>query len=626
MKEYTVARRCSTWLEALSTCWRFDADASRTQIIAICAGASLVSLLFTGFVFGIDNNLFHLPILHRLYDEDQFRSDAFMQSLRYYSSGIWLLLAGTDKYFGDGHLLFLGLLFFSRLLSFIGFVACASLTGIHTVREQVIFSLILCFIAILDGYSLAGYGGLFVSEFSHSEVANGTILLAIYFAVSARIAMAVVFAGLTFFINPFMGAWLALPLIGIFASLFRRQRIGGRQLLAQLTIGGIGYAILATPVVSNILSNSDFGRRAGFHYSEYLRNYFGAHFFVNSSPAYEVLMLFALAALGWLTLSRLKDSEPALKAALTGMVALYVVGMFVPAFTSSPTILNMHLLRSGVMIHLLVAMSASALATKWLTSANGRESTFFGPFFLFFLCIKHLFPAAAVFVALKESIQNRAKEPRDLTLRAVIFIALCVVVPWRAWQHFSLTSTTTISVSEWETIGGWAKSSTEPGSTFLISMTRDTTAQTPADKRHADALAVSSVVFEAVSHRRIWVDFKRGAAVMWRPSYYRVWKPRVNAILELKSISETLNFARKNAIDYVIGDCQVFGTARIEPVFRTASLCVSAASESRSRPPPQGNVELMTEKQILDFEPTSRFEHFGDEHFEPMQDHNHRSE
>jgi hypothetical protein len=41
---------------------------------------------------------------------------------------------------------------------------------------------------------------------------------------------------------------------------------------------------------------------------------------------------------------------------------------------------------------------------------------------------------------------------------------------------------------------------------------------------------------------------------------------------------------------------------------------------------PQGDVELMTEKQILGFEPASRLEHVGDEHSEPMQDHKHRSE
>ena len=109
------------------------------QIAGICLVASLISLLFTGSVFGLDNHLFHLPIIHRLYDDDQFRNDAFIQSLRYYSSGLWLVLAGSERYAGDGHLMFHLLLYFSRLLSFVGFVCCASLIGVRSVREQIIF-------------------------------------------------------------------------------------------------------------------------------------------------------------------------------------------------------------------------------------------------------------------------------------------------------------------------------------------------------------------------------------------------------------------------------------------------------------------------------------------------------
>jgi hypothetical protein len=41
---------------------------------------------------------------------------------------------------------------------------------------------------------------------------------------------------------------------------------------------------------------------------------------------------------------------------------------------------------------------------------------------------------------------------------------------------------------------------------------------------------------------------------------------------------------------------------------------------------PQSDVELTTEKQVLGFEPASRFEYVGDEHSERMQDHEHRSE
>ena len=585
IKALTIVGGSPTRIETQSVRQRLDDEASLVQTAAICAAASLVSLLFTGSVFGIDNHVFHLPIIHRLYDEDQFRSDAFTQSLRYYSSGVWLLLAGAEQYAGDGHLLFHLLLYVSRLLSFVGFVCCASLIGIRSIRQRIIFCLILCFIEILDGTSLAGHGGLFVSSFGHSEVANGTILLAIYFAARAQIAVAIVCAGLTFFINAFMGVWLVLPLVGIVASLIWRRGIATDRLLAQLIIGGMGYVILAAPVAYNILSSPDFGKIVAFDYPQYLRDYFGAHFFLSSNPAYEVLLLFVLSILGSLALSRLKHGGAEFKAALAGMVALYVIGIFVPALTENPTVLNLHLLRSGLMIHLLVAMCAAALATKWLTSIDGRESTVLGPYFLFFLCIKYMFPAAALLVAFENSIRNGAKGLRDTRLRVVIFVALgLVVLPWRAWQHFRLDSAAVSAVSEWETIGRWARASTAPESIFLVSTIGDsTTAEiSTAERLHSEAFAVASAVFEATSHRRIWVDFKRGAAVMWRPSYYAEWKPRVDAILELRTLGDMRVFAQKNNIDYIISDCRAFQAAYIDPLFRTNVLCVGAALDVAS--------------------------------------------
>ena len=53
---------------------------------------------------------------------------------------------------------------------------------------------------------------------------------------------------------------------------------------------------------------------------------------------------------------------------------------------------------------------------------------------------------------------------------------------------------------------------------------------------------------------------------------------------------------------------------------------VTAVQPQTRRRPPQSDIELMTEKQILGFQPASRLEHVGDEHSEPMQNHKHRSE
>src|ERR1700760_1208386 len=96
------------------------------QLILISAIGSLICFAIVGFVLGINNNLFTLPIVGDLSREPQFAHDSLIQSLRYYSSGPWILLSGAAKYV-DAYSLYLILLLLSQLLAFLGFLACADL-------------------------------------------------------------------------------------------------------------------------------------------------------------------------------------------------------------------------------------------------------------------------------------------------------------------------------------------------------------------------------------------------------------------------------------------------------------------------------------------------------------------
>jgi len=51
---------------------------------------------------------------------------------------------------------------------------------------------------------------------------------------------------------------------------------------------------------------------------------------------------------------------------------------------------------------------------------------------------------------------------------------------------------------------------------------------------------------------------------------------------------------------------------------------VNAVQSKTRRRPPQRNIELMAEKQILGFKPTPRLEQISDEHSECVQDRKHR--
>lgn len=561
----------------------WNAEATALQTAAVCIVAAFVSCCFTGFVFGVSNNQFHLPIMERLYDEPQFATDAFVQSLRYFSSGVWLILASGPKFADGGYGIFLLLFYLSRLLSLVGFMCCASLLGITSLRERLIFAAIICFTVLLDGNSFAGHGGLFLNFFSHSEIANGTILLAIFFAARGRFTAALLFAGATFLINAFMGLWALAPLAFIALASLHAGRIELRSLLVQAAPGAIGFAVLASPVLYNALSNPELRVPITFDYGAFLREWYGSHYLIDANAPHDVLMLLSVIALGWLSFKALENAAPELIAAFLGILAVYLIGVLASLVTSHPLIMKLHLLRSSAVIQLLATLGAAALATSWLCSRERAQSTLYGPVLLLCICVsKILIPAGAVVVALAARWQ-----PHRLpsAFRPAILAGLILIVlPWQGWQQRSLNQDLTSAVTDWQTVGRWARATTPPDSNFLILTTSaDSLARMPAgDVQRALLLSTSAASFQAAAHRRIWVDFFNGGMVVFQPSYYDEWHSRASAVLALRTISEKLRYAHDNGVAYVIDDCTLYEAENIQPAFRSGHLCAAAAEGGAS--------------------------------------------
>ena len=146
-------------------------------VISICG--ALLSIALQGFIVGTGNNVFHLPIVERLYDLPQFAADPYIQSLRSYTSLFWVALrdamgaGGRRPQSAEITAVFFTLQVFSRWLSFIGFLLCASLLGIRSRQERLIFAALLASTTLLRGNSAAGGGGLSPALFSRSEICNG---------------------------------------------------------------------------------------------------------------------------------------------------------------------------------------------------------------------------------------------------------------------------------------------------------------------------------------------------------------------------------------------------------------------------------------------------------------------
>ena len=87
-----------------------------------------------------------------------------------------------------------------------------------------------------------------------------------------------------------------------------------------------------------------------------------------------------------------------------------------------------------------------------------------------------------------------------------------------------------------------------------------------------DEAVLNSGIFETVAQRSVWIDFRRGAAVMWSPSYYEEWHRRVAEVNSLTSYEAEVAYAKRSGIGYIVEVCKA--DANRTPAFSTARLCV----------------------------------------------------
>src|SRR5271166_636270 len=59
------------------------------QLLLVAAIGTGLSVVVQGFFFGKINNVYHIPIVLKLFDSPQFANDPFYQSLRNFTSLVW---------------------------------------------------------------------------------------------------------------------------------------------------------------------------------------------------------------------------------------------------------------------------------------------------------------------------------------------------------------------------------------------------------------------------------------------------------------------------------------------------------------------------------------------------------
>lgn len=525
--------------------------------------ATLLSFLFSGYVPVFNNNVYHLPILLQSYDLPQFQDDAFIQSLRHFSSGFWLVFAGAGRHV-DPIIFLTGWLIVTHFAFIAACLHLAESLGYRDNRQLNLFVLLLSVSSLTVGLTVGG-GGLMLDNFTHSELANATMIFGFSFALRRRYGYAAVATCATFFLNAFMAVWMVLPLILLVAHQLSSGELSVGRLLTDGVVGSLLGAVLLAPPLINIIGNPEMSAPLDFSYRDHLWSSFPSHFFLNGVPLRELIKLAGLMLILLLTVNlHGRKSREFLMLAL-GAIAVLAIGAIVPLLTDSRMILNLHLIRSAVMVAILAAVSLALVASGWLLSPADPMQKRFGPILTGILIAPVQISPLAVLalgyskLPIRFDFLGRFFSDGFLRRLALLFLGLCVLVlPVRIWFVVDRSLDRLNEAAVWERVGDWARNETEPEASFLL-----------FDK-HGEGPELG---FGYRSMRENWIGAKYSAAIMWSPSYHAIWESRKGAFRLPATTQERFAYAeREAAVDYLAMPC--VSDAPTEPLYRDDGLCV----------------------------------------------------
>ena len=525
--------------------------------------------------------------MDRLYDLPQFADDYYIQSLRSYTSLFWSLLrditalAGGRPNLTELSVIFLTFHLISRTLCFVGFLLCGSLLGVTGKRERFIFAGLLSITTLLRGHSAAGGGGLFLTVFTHSEIANGLTLISIYLAMRSLFALSWAVNGVTFCINFFIAAWNAVPLILILTLRILEKKVRFRHAVVSTAIGSGLFLMSTLPIVYWVLQSPDATQGGSFDYVAYLRAFAPIHFLFTGIGLGAILKLATVVAIGYLAFWKVRVDRGTWLATFSGFTFVYLFGIALPYLTHSKLFLNFHLLRVSGTIHLLATLAVLTVASFWLLSSDSLRAYIFGPALVFSCCSSKYMLLLAVVILLvsgvvPERIASFARGSRR-TLQGVRLLCLAstaVFTMAASIQSYHEIARERQVLGAWASLGSWIQKHTPTTSIFLLPY-RDLLEDTHAGGTD-NRLSLTSIEFsfETLALRQGWVEAKSGAAVMWASSYYNIWAPRMAEIKSLNTMAQKTDYAQQHGIGYVVTTCNSALDGGRTPIYRNTIACL----------------------------------------------------
>ena len=331
-------------------------------VLAVLCVLASVSVAIDGFRWGLGNNALQAPILQRAVDPTLFPGDPFIATLDKYTSAVWWLLAqvGHALEIREWEPIIFALHLVSRVL-FLG--GLHALIGVYVRDRRVLLACVavLALGASLRGPSVVGVHGLMGRVPDHTALATAVGLFAIAAALRARHVVAAVFAALAFDINAFVGVWLVPVVVVTLYATRSELRGAGRAWFTAAASYGMLTAPVAAWVFSAVAAPSA-ATAPPLDYRAFLYEYFPKHFFIDSAARDDLQLLATIVLVGVVGVLTLGPAVRGLRACYAAWIGMFLLGAAAPYLTSSPSVLNLHLLRMDGFLMILAAVVAATVA------------------------------------------------------------------------------------------------------------------------------------------------------------------------------------------------------------------------------------------------------------------------
>ena len=480
---------------------------------------SLVSILVTGYGVYVENQALQIPLIHYINNSSLYANDPFGQTLPYYASVIWYLVALGDRIFPLEPLLFT-LFVVERLLVVFaaGYVAktFAPQSKLAIVGAMALFAL------GLGGPTLGG-NALVINYFEQTGLSIPFFLLAFAAFYRQNPWLAALWTAIGFNCNSMFGVYTLTYLGAAFLLDFDYLRHWKKWLL------GFGlFLLLASPGIAITLAA--FGREAADKDLWYLVSQvrFPHHLFPLTWNPIEFGKYGAIAILLLAFLYQNRDRWQKLAKLCNiwaGISLLWLIYAFVAAYvTKSPSMLVMHPGRAitlwyGIAAIALMCAMAHKLETTKGTTRRAFWVVMLGASFLVWYPIIGPFILGAGLIAIAIHpvwyyILGRGNGHRIALLLAlwVVFMGLTSVQQrWGKGQSFMSAifyrPTTTV-----EQVANWAEKNTVTDAVFLVDY------------------GLGWQQFRAQSKRPVFMNWKDGSAILWDRTFVTSWIERLKAV------------------------------------------------------------------------------------------------